>query len=613
MKKTRLFKPRSWPISVKLSVTLLLTALLPMILTAYYNLQGSVARISQTELRSLKQLSTATANRVDQLISDMRFLTNYLGTEKDIIQLVNTNDPKTVISVQGKLQRLITADNKLELLLIMDRKGTVLSAPANKFIGRNYAYREYFQAAIQGRVYVSNIVVGDVSQQPGLFFSGPVLGDTGRVEGIVVVKISGATVSNIIDEANIEQLTAYLVDENGILIHHPDPALLYKSLKPLSDKTLNRIVKTKQFLLDNIDSLNMLPLADALIGAKSAGTLEYISPLNNEAEVTGYAPLRQHRWVVGISTPQSSFAAPLNRQFYNVLYSVIAVGLIFTVIALLFSRSFIKPIQNLMEAATRVRHGNYEDSEVKITSGDEFGRLTRTFNEMVAGIRERERERDIFGRVVSPEVREKLLKGDLQLGGENRHVSVIFSDIRGFSTMSEKMSPSEIVEFLNEYLTEMTDAVTAYDGYVNNFIGDAIVVIFGAPASQANIELNAVSAALAMRQKLAVINLRREQMGLEPVESGIGISTGRVVAGQVGSLERFLYTVIGDAVNVAARLETLTKKYPEHHILMNDLTYKAVADNPELNFESLGPQKVKGRTQPVDVYAVAAANDQRHD
>jgi len=604
MNTTLIFKPRSWPISVKLSVTLLLTALLPMILTAYYNLQSSVASLSDTELRSIKQLSTATANRVDQLISDMRFLTNYLGTENDIIELVNSNAPKKVISVQGKLQRLITADNKLELLFVMDNKGTVLSAPSEKFIGRNYAYREYFQAAVQGRVYVSNIVVGDVTQQPGLFFSGPVLGSSGRVEGVVVVKISGATVSDIVDEANIDNLTAYLVDSDGVIIYHPDNTLLYKSLKPLSTRALDRIVKTKQFLLKNIESLEMTSLGDAIIGAKNPGTVEYISPLTKEAEVSGYAPLKEHHWVVGVSTPRSSFVAPLNQQFQNVIYSVIAVGFIFTIIALFFARSFIRPLHALMNAADRVRNGNYEDSEIRITRGDEFGILARTFNQMVAGIRERERERDIFGRVVSPEVREKLLKGDLQLGGENRHVSVLFSDIRGFSTMSEKMTPGEIVEFLNEYLTEMTDAVKPYDGYVNNFIGDAIVIIFGAPASKADIEFNAVSAALAMREKLALINLRREQAGLEVVESGIGISTGQVVAGQVGSLERFLYTVIGDAVNVAARLETLTKEHPEHHILMNGETYQAVVDKPDLEFTSLGPQKVKGRSQSVDVYAV---------
>ena len=607
MKIKKILKLRAWPISIKLSAILLVTALLPMIFTAYYNLQGSVASISETELRNLQQLSGATANRIDQLINDMRFLTKYLGTEKDIIALVNEHDKKVADSVQGKLQRLVFADNKLELLLVMDRKGNVLSAPAEKFIGRNYSYREYFQSAIQGRVYVSNITVGDVTKKPGLFFSGPVLGKTGKVEGVVVVKISGSAVSNIIDEANGGQQTAYLIDSEGVLIYHPNKKLLYKSLVPLSKKSLDLIIKSKRFLLNNIESLGFDVLADKIIGAKNSGTVSYISPLTREKEITGYSPVRSHRWVVGISTTQSSFAEPLNKQFNNVLYSVIGVGFIFTIIALLFSRSFIKPIHALMLAADRVREGNYDEGEIKITSEDEFGTLMRNFNLMVAGVRERERERDIFGRVVSPEVREKLLMGDVKLGGENRHVSVIFSDIRGFSTMSEKMDPDEVVEFLNEYLTEMTEAVQEWGGYVNNFIGDAIVVIFGAPDSQQEMEFNAVSAALEMRKRLALMNLKRKQRGDSAVMCGIGISTGEVVAGQVGSLERFLYTVIGDAVNVAARLETLTKEYPEYNILINGKTYDGVENKEGFDFVHLGKQKVKGRTEDVDVYAVEEA------
>jgi len=604
MKINKIFKLRSWPIFIKLSVTLLMTALLPMIFTAYYNLQGSVASISETELRNLKQLSVATANRIGQLIDGTRFLTKYLATEKDIIDLVEGGNKNIAESVQGKLQRLVYADNKLELLLVMDKKGNVLSAPADKFIGRNYSYREYFQAAVQGRIYVSDITVGDVTRKPGLFFSGPVLGKSGKVEGVVVVKISGLSVSSIVEEANTNKHIAYLIDNEGVLIYHPDNNLLYKSLTPLPPKSLERIVKSKRFLLNNIESLGFETLADAVVGARNPGTVNYRSPLNGEKEIAGYAPVISHRWVVGISTKQSSFSEPLNAQFNNVLYSVIGVGFIFTIIALLFSRSFIKPIQSLMRAANRVRKGDYDEGEIKITSADEFGTLMRTFNLMVAGVRERERERDIFGRVVSPEVREKLLMGDVKLGGESRQVSVLFSDIRGFSTMSENMEPDEVVEFLNEYLTEMTEAVQEWGGHVNNFIGDAIVVIFGAPDSQSEMEFNAVSAALAMRKKLELINLKREQRGETLVKCGIGISTGEVVAGQVGSLERFLYTVIGDAVNVAARLETLTKDYPEYNILINDETYNGIVKKDSFNFTHIGQQQVKGRTQGVDVYAV---------
>ena len=229
---------------------------------------------------------------------------------------------------------------------------------------------------------------------------------------------------------------------------------------------------------------------------------------------------------------------------------------------------------------------------------------------MATGLRERERERDIFGRVVSPEVREKLLGGRLELGGETRWVAVLFSDIRNFSTMSEHMSPQEVVAFLNEYLTEMSNAIRPWGGYLNNFIGDAIVAIFGAPIDQPDKEWHAVAAALTMRQRLVELNRRRVARGEAPMDSGIGISTGEAVAGQVGSLERLMYTVIGDAVNVAARFEALTKEYAEHSILINGPTAQALERRNEVTLTSLGLVHVKGRVEPVDVYAVLEVHGQ---
>jgi class 3 adenylate cyclase len=228
---------------------------------------------------------------------------------------------------------------------------------------------------------------------------------------------------------------------------------------------------------------------------------------------------------------------------------------------------------------------------------------------MVTGVQARERERDIFGRVVSPEVREKLLTGELALGGENRRVSVLFSDIRDFTTLSERLGPQETVALLNEYLTAMTEAVRPWGGYVNNFIGDAIVVVFGAPTAHDSTEWSAVGAALEMRDRLVTLNEKRVSLGDEPLQTGIGISTGKVVAGQVGSLERFLYTVIGDAVNVAARLESMTKEFDGNPVLVNNATYEAIRERAELAIEDFGPRQVKGRREPVHIYGVTRKAD----
>jgi class 3 adenylate cyclase len=278
-------------------------------------------------------------------------------------------------------------------------------------------------------------------------------------------------------------------------------------------------------------------------------------------------------------------------------------GIISLLGAIVISGSISRPLVELSQLAQRVQAGDLS-AQVTVRSSDEIGILAHAFNTMTTGLRERERERDIFGRVVSPEVRERLLSGELHLGGETLWVAVLFTDIRGFSTLSEQMTPEQVVAFLNEYLTEMTNAVRPWGGYINNFIGDAIVVIFGAPVDQPDKEWRAVAAALTMCERLAALNQRRLQRGELPISNGIGISAGEAVAGQIGSLERLMYTVIGDAVNVAARLETLTKEYPDYSILINGPTAKAISIRHNVTLKSLGPVTVKGRAEPVDVWAV---------
>jgi class 3 adenylate cyclase len=292
--------------------------------------------------------------------------------------------------------------------------------------------------------------------------------------------------------------------------------------------------------------------------------------------------------------------ALLGGLFAVVMILAAAVSLI---AAIAISRSITTPVIEVSQMAQRVQSGDLT-AQVNVRSSDEVGVLARAFNMMTAGLRERERERDIFGRVVSPEVREKLLSGGLALGGETLWVAVVFSDIRGFSTMSEQMSPEEVVAFLNEYLAEMTAAVRPWGGYINNFIGDAIVVIFGAPIDQPDKEWRAVAAALTMRERLEQLNRQRAARGEPIINNGIGIGTGAAVAGQIGSIERLMYTVIGDAVNVAARLETLTKDYPDYPILINGPTAEALKNRTDLELKGLGPIHVKGRAEAVDVYAV---------
>jgi class 3 adenylate cyclase len=211
-----------------------------------------------------------------------------------------------------------------------------------------------------------------------------------------------------------------------------------------------------------------------------------------------------------------------------------------------------------------------------------------------------EAKKERLARYFSPSIFE-LIEGreELSYSGE---ASVLFSDIRNFTTRSEKLSPAEVVEMLNEYFEEMVEAIFEHDGTLDKFIGDAVLAVFGSPVPSEQNARNAVLAAQRMLDKLAALNRRRAARGQEPIEIGIGIHTGKVMGGNIGSRKRMEYTVIGDTVNVASRLESISKNYPES-IIISDDTYAMVKDVVDV----AGAEEVqlKGKTSATRIHRVA--------
>jgi class 3 adenylate cyclase len=601
-----LFRFRSWPIAAKLSAALVLASLLPMLVVSYYNLQEGLASMATARAKDLEQLASATAGRIDQLVRDTRHSISYLAWSEESIRLVSGKVKENRALVENKMERLITANGDIELFMVLDAQGRVLASSKPEYVGRTLDFRDYFKHAIKGSDYISQLEIGTASNQPGVYFSSPVRTSSGLVGGVAVLKLKGEAIASAIKAVKYSENRApFVIDEDGIIILHPEERALYHSLTPLPAELAKQLREERRFgaRMTEIENFDLPELKQAMLGGK-VGYSQFESPLGFGTEIVGYAPLAEIGWVAGVSEPISVYSRPLNKMFDNTLYAVGLMGFLSVVVALLFARTFTRPVRVLAESARAVEQGRYDAACVVAPGEDELGRLAQTFNAMIDGVKARERERDIFGRVVSPEVREKLLSGEIRLGGENRRVSVLFSDIRGFSTLSERMSPQDVVSLLNEYLSEMAEAIKPWNGYINNFIGDAIVVIFGAPESRTETEWAAVGAAIDMKRRLEKHNLQRREMGDPPIQTGIGISTGKVVAGQVGSLDRFLYTVIGDTVNVAARLESLTKEFAGNPILITAATYEGIKDHHELDVEDLGPHQVKGRDESVHVYAV---------
>lgn len=215
----------------------------------------------------------------------------------------------------------------------------------------------------------------------------------------------------------------------------------------------------------------------------------------------------------------------------------------------------------------------------------------------------------MFGQYVSPTVAEKLLAEqsniESDLTGEIRHVTVLFMDIRGFTTFSENRTPTEVVNYLNMLFGHLISIVNAHDGIVNKFLGDGFMAVFGAPFSNGNDAANAFRAALAMTEKVQELNTSGK---IPETRIGIGIHTGIAVTGSVGSEERKEYTIIGDTVNLASRVEQLTKEYAAQ-MLITEAVYEKITkelqdheQHQRYKLEALPPITVKGRSEPVIIY-----------
>ena len=284
---------------------------------------------------------------------------------------------------------------------------------------------------------------------------------------------------------------------------------------------------------------------------------------------------------------------------------ILAVGLVAGVItAVLVARAIVGPLQVLQEAMGRVEK-NELNTRIVVTTNDELGYLSERFNSMTDGLRQGERLRELFGLYVSSEVAQAAVETGAGLGGTLVNCSMMFSDIRDFTTLSEQMPPRQLVELINRYMTAMVSVIVNHGGVVTRFGGDSILAVFGTPLNPMSDHADqAVRTAIGMRQALAAFNQEETVARLPTLESGIGIASGPVIAGNVGGKERIEYTVMGDAVNLAARLEDKTKDtgFP---ILVSDETYQALNEVPDVGARSLTDVQIKGKRDRVTVYALS--------
>jgi len=277
----------------------------------------------------------------------------------------------------------------------------------------------------------------------------------------------------------------------------------------------------------------------------------------------------------------------------------IAVGVATTLaleLTVLLSRSILRPITDLREATEAVLEGNF-DVSVPVTTGDETGELAASFNAMVLGLAERERIREAFGTYLDRDVAEYILSDSFDKGGRELDVSILFTDVRGFTGFAAGSDAKDVVAALNRLFEVVVPIIADHGGHVDKFEGDGLLAVFGAPRPHPDHAVRAVRAAIEINRRV------NELAEAGALRVGVGVNTGRVVAGSIGGAGRLNFSVIGDAVNVAARVEGMTREI-DRPVLLTEATAAALGRSLELLPQ--GAFELRGVAEPVELLAPAA-------
>jgi len=292
-----------------------------------------------------------------------------------------------------------------------------------------------------------------------------------------------------------------------------------------------------------------------------------------------------------------------NTRFLMLVFIVAGLTL-----AWFFARSFSRPLIEMEKMAYRIEHEDYSSS-VRIVSNDEVGVLGDSMNAMIRGLRDRARILAEFGRMVDPDVRDYILSDASRITGRKKEVIILFSDIRSFTSISERLPPETIFRLLNLHFTNLTANISKHGGHVDKFIGDAIMAVFGL-FDDDPLDLHArraLDACLEIRAGMESFNISAKEEKSQALRIGMGLHAGEVLAGQIGSKNRHEYTIIGDPVNVAARIESACKEF-EVDLLVSDEVFRLCASGSV----SAGSMKIniEGRSEPLVVHRVRSESAQ---
>lgn len=413
-------------------------------------------------------------------------------------------------------------------------------------------------------------------------------GKRGKVEGIVTADISLEWLTKRVSSVQVARSGfCFIVSGSGTFVTHPRESFVMR--------------ESIFSIAEELHEPRLRNIGRAMIRER-AGFVRVNSVMTGGEAFLAYARIRSPQWSLAAVFPRDELLADLAQlQKEIVILAVIGVALLLGV-SILVARSIARPLVRMADATRQVARGDLDIDLSDIRVHDEVGELARAFSRMTEGLKDRDFIRDTFGRYVTREVANSLLanKDALKLGGEQREITLIMSDLRGFTALTSNMTPEDVISFLNRYLGKMVEIMLSYRGVIDEIIGDGMLAFFGAPEPLEDHPARAVACAVKMQAAMDEINARNEADGLPHLEMGIAVHTGSVVVGNIGHSElRQKYGAVGSDVNFTGRMESYTVG---GQVLISKATFDKISDLAEI--KKTVEVRMKGIPEKVPLYDV---------
>ena len=583
--------------------------ILPYLLLAVLLAMGAGYVVSQVALDTVEDRFVNNLIEVGQLTS--AWLVEEENNRLETLRLLAFTEGLSESIINNDVETLrdlvlgLAVNNQEEDIEILDSQGVALvSIRHNPEGGREsyefsrgeslFAEKKFIQQVLNQQVDDQGDKYAELIQAPwGTYFyiAGPIMGDDNQLVGVVLV---GRSISTIVSETRDN-----LLGEESTFAH----VSLYDATGQLIGTTLKEL-DSINLSNESVSEIFLRQIQESQIRSLDVTGISY-------REILGPWEVRggQDVGLVGVSLAETFLVRP-SQQTQVQIYILASFGLfLIIIIGMLIARRITQPLNRVVSAASEVSQGKW-DVTVEPQGRDELTILAHTFNYMISHLKEGEIYRDLLGRTITPQIRDQLRRtltsGNLKLEGQSSIASIVISDIREFTVISESENPAIIMSWLNQYYGELVPVINKYDGVTNDFVGDSLMAFFGIlpvaldPSESA---WQACKATIDILKAVKEMNAQREERDIPPLVTGLGVNTGEVAAGSVGTAERVHYSVIGDTVNVAKRLEGLTKEFGETSAIISQDTYETLGDYREqFNLIPLGSHIVEGKSAPIVIY-----------